>query len=223
MGQTNNAFENQAFNHLTADNAYYQSKLNRRSVSPSPARKFSQNRMPSPKPAHKKISVPANITYSSPQPLSLTNPSLVQTDTLIPNPHKNYRSRSPTPKIESKSHVSSPEKDDYDSQMDQNNDNASALDGGGNVSENASDNGSEVSDEGYRSLGIIQNTPSSSQASPPSASSKDSCDRGLGLQLNRLSLGSQASTEDADINGKSLCNTFYHKSTYLIYLKLSFG
>lgn len=50
---------------------------------------------------------------------------------------------------------------------------------GANKYENISDNGSEISDEGYRSLGLIQsNNP------------------------KRISLHSQASNEDADTNGK---------------------
>lgn len=50
---------------------------------------------------------------------------------------------------------------------------------GANKYENVSDNGSEISDEGYRSLGLIQsNNP------------------------KRISLHSQASNEDADTNGK---------------------
>lgn len=50
---------------------------------------------------------------------------------------------------------------------------------GANKYENISDNGSEISDEGYRSLGLIQsNNP------------------------KRISLHSQASNEDVEINGK---------------------
>lgn len=52
-----------------------------------------------------------------------------------------------------------------------------------NKYENISDNGSEISDEGYRSLGIIQSSGSASQAQ------------------KRVSLYSQASNEDAEISG----------------------
>lgn len=50
--------------------------------------------------------------------------------------------------------------------------------------ENISDNGSEISDEGYRSLGVIQ--------------------ANLSGTLKRSSLHSQTSTEDAELNGMSL-------------------
>lgn len=50
--------------------------------------------------------------------------------------------------------------------------------------ENISDNGSEISDEGYRSLGVIQ--------------------ANLNGNLKRSSLHSQTSTEDAELNGMCL-------------------
>jgi hypothetical protein len=50
---------------------------------------------------------------------------------------------------------------------------------GANKYENISDNGSEISDEGYRSLGLIQSN-----------------------NAKRISLHSQVSNEDADTNGK---------------------
>lgn len=50
--------------------------------------------------------------------------------------------------------------------------------------ENISDNGSEISDEGYRSLGVIQ--------------------ANLNGNLKRSSLHSQTSTEDAELNGMSI-------------------
>jgi hypothetical protein len=54
-----------------------------------------------------------------------------------------------------------------------------ATNDGANKYENVSDNGSEISDEGYRSLGLIQsNNP------------------------KRISMHSQASNEDADTSGK---------------------
>lgn len=57
---------------------------------------------------------------------------------------------------------------------------------GANKYENVSDNGSEISDEGYRSLGLIQsNNP------------------------KRISLHSQASNEDADTNGEILSLNFF--------------
>lgn len=205
MGNTNNAFENQAFNHLSADNAYYQSKISRRSVSPSPARKFA-NRPPSPNPIRK---------------LSTQNTAVVPSNTLVPNPHKNYRSRSPTPKvpqIESRKGNISPEKESLNIYDNNSCEGASTLDNIGNGSENASDNGSEVSDEGYRSLGVIQQGSGSTQASPPSVSSnsKDLIDRGLNMKLNRLSLGSQTSAEDADITGWYL--NFLFLTCFLKYL-----
>ena len=49
---------------------------------------------------------------------------------------------------------------------------------GANKYENLSDNGSEISDEGYRSLGLVQSN------------------------VKRISLHSQVSNEDADTNGK---------------------
>lgn len=54
--------------------------------------------------------------------------------------------------------------------------------------ENISDNGSEISDEGYRSLGIIQSSGTASQAQ------------------KRVSLYSQASNEDAEISGMYTCS-----------------
>lgn len=50
---------------------------------------------------------------------------------------------------------------------------------GANKYENVSDNGSEISDEGYRSLGLIQSN-----------------------NAKRISVHSQASNEDAETNGK---------------------
>lgn len=50
---------------------------------------------------------------------------------------------------------------------------------GANKYENISDNGSEISDEGYRSLGLIQSN-----------------------NAKRISLHSQVSNEDADTNGE---------------------
>lgn len=50
---------------------------------------------------------------------------------------------------------------------------------GANKYENISDNGSEISDEGYRSLGLIQSN-----------------------NAKRISLHSQVSNEDAETNGK---------------------
>lgn len=52
---------------------------------------------------------------------------------------------------------------------------------GANKYENVSDNGSEISDEGYRSLGLIQSN-----------------------NAKRISVHSQASNEDADTNGESI-------------------
>lgn len=62
--------------------------------------------------------------------------------------------------------------------------------------ENISDNGSEISDEGYRSLGLIQaNNQNNNQA-------------------KRTSLHSQASTEDAELNGK--LNTLYSIFIFIV-------
>ena len=63
---------------------------------------------------------------------------------------------------------------------------------GANKYENVSDNGSEISDEGYRSLGLIQSN-----------------------NAKRISVHSQASNEDAETNGKK----FYFK---IINKKLNF-
>lgn len=52
--------------------------------------------------------------------------------------------------------------------------------------ENISDNGSEISDEGYRSLGLIQGTGTGNTNN---------------INNNRLSLISQTSADDAEING----------------------
>jgi hypothetical protein len=72
-----------------------------------------------------------------------------------------------------------------DGKMDASNSNGSS-ESANKYDENVSDNGSEISDEGYRSLGLIQsNNP------------------------KRISLHSQASNEDADTNGKIMfvaCN-----------------
>lgn len=56
---------------------------------------------------------------------------------------------------------------------------SSAVNDGANKYENISDNGSEISDEGYRSLGLIHSN-----------------------NAKRISLHSQVSNEDADTNGK---------------------
>ncbi|GBP20733.1 GAS2-like protein pickled eggs [Eumeta japonica] len=60
------------------------------------------------------------------------------------------------------------------------------------ATESASDNGSEVSDEGYRSLGMVAGSAQGS----PSAGIK------IGTGSNRYSLHSQNSIEDAEFNGK---------------------
>lgn len=56
---------------------------------------------------------------------------------------------------------------------------------GANKYENISDNGSEISDEGYRSLGLIQSN-----------------------NAKRISLHSQVSNEDADTNGEFVAAIF---------------
>lgn len=67
---------------------------------------------------------------------------------------------------------------------------ASSTDGAGKF-ENISDNGSEISDEGYRSLGLIQN--GGAQNGP----------QGQSLSVDkRTSIHSQLSTDDADYSGK---------------------
>lgn len=77
--------------------------------------------------------------------------------------------------------------------------NGTANNDGANKYENISDNGSEISDEGYRSLGLIQSNTA-----------------------KRISLHSQVSNEDADTNGKfpELCsfsnfsnNRFKHRAS----------
>jgi hypothetical protein len=62
-----------------------------------------------------------------------------------------------------------------------------------NKYENVSDNGSEISDEGYRSLGIIQT--------------------GNNVE-KRVSLYSQASNEDADNSGE------WTKKTFVLFVKM---
>lgn len=62
--------------------------------------------------------------------------------------------------------------------------------------ENISDNGSEISDEGYRSLGVIQ--------------------ANLNGNLKRSSLHSQTSTEDAEQNGMSTVERFSRLTICLI-------
>jgi hypothetical protein len=59
-------------------------------------------------------------------------------------------------------------------------DNGTVVNDGANKYENISDNGSEISDEGYRSLGLIQSN-----------------------NAKRISLHSQVSNEDAETNGES--------------------
>lgn len=61
------------------------------------------------------------------------------------------------------------------------------------AAESASDNGSEVSDEGYRSLGVVAG---STQGSPSTKTT------------NRYSMHSQNSIEDAEFNGKFLISSF---------------
>lgn len=72
---------------------------------------------------------------------------------------------------------------------------SSKIENGDGKFENISDNGSEISDEGYRSLGLIQaNNQNNNQA-------------------KRSSLHSQASTEDAELNGK-LKNFLNYRSNF---------
>lgn len=68
---------------------------------------------------------------------------------------------------------------------------ATSTDGAGKF-ENISDNGSEISDEGYRSLGLIQNGGGGAQNGH----------LGQGLSVDkRTSIHSQLSTDDADYSG----------------------
>lgn len=69
---------------------------------------------------------------------------------------------------------------------------------GANKYENVSDNGSEISDEGYRSLGLIQSN-----------------------NAKRISVHSQASNEDAETNGE-LFNVFmkFERITYFLNLNV---
>lgn len=71
--------------------------------------------------------------------------------------------------------------------------------------ESASDNGSEVSDEGYRSLGVVAG---STQGSPSTKTT------------NRYSLHSQNSVEDAEFSGK--CYFFYETKTFLKRIKINY-
>lgn len=72
------------------------------------------------------------------------------------------------------------------------------LNGGDGKFENISDNGSEISDEGYRSLGLIQATGNA--------------------QAKRASLHSQNSMEDAELNGKLFRNIFTRFLKLIVYL-----
>lgn len=56
--------------------------------------------------------------------------------------------------------------------------------------ENGSDNGSEISDEGYRSLGLIHNSTGNDTTGK------------ISTKINRLSLTSQNSYDDADFGGR---------------------
>lgn len=67
------------------------------------------------------------------------------------------------------------------------NNNNNSNNDGANKYENVSDNGSEISDEGYRSLGLIQSN-----------------------NAKRISVLSQASNEDADTNGKQFNAFLYY-------------
>lgn len=68
------------------------------------------------------------------------------------------------------------------------NNNTNNLNNGADAYEKISDNGSEVSDEGYRSLGLVQTNINA---------------------LKRISLHSQASNDDAETNGKEIVTTFF--------------
>lgn len=69
--------------------------------------------------------------------------------------------------------------------------------------ENISDNGSEISDEGYRSLGVLQTTNSVAASNGTSSSSTTVTMMAHANENERSSsLHSQQSTEDADLNGK---------------------
>lgn len=67
---------------------------------------------------------------------------------------------------------------------------ATLAGGGDGKFENISDNGSEISDEGYRSLGLIQGGVGTANANINNNNN------------NRMSLISQTSTDDAELNGK---------------------
>lgn len=121
-----------------------------------------------------------------------------------PSPNLNTRSRSPTPNLKSSpkhssatntssSHVTSIQIP-VDNKV--NLVSEASLQISDPTSTDHSDNASEVSDEGYRSLGIIQTTDKT--------------------KANRLSYNSQNSVEDAEYNGKFLLFqlTPSHTTTY---------
>lgn len=102
-----------------------------------------------------------------------------------PSPNLNNRSRSPTPNLKSSpKHNSSSHVTAIQMPLDNkvNLVSEASLQISDPTSTDHSDNASEVSDEGYRSLGIIQTTDKT--------------------KANRLSYNSQNSVEDAEYNGE---------------------
>lgn len=144
----------------------------------------SRNRSRSPTPSRKHSTTinEHNRRSVSPSP----NKMKVKSKTLtIPN--RSMRSRSPTPSLFAQDRHVATMKIQPESRNSENHISEATLqilDTTVVNGETCSDNGSEISDEGYRSLGLIQNQ-----------------DGKLSNKINRLSLNSQNSYDDADFTG----------------------
>lgn len=131
-----------------------------------------------------------NMDKLHPSPNSLTSPNLARRS-MSPSPRRltdmrkkqssleSYGSSGPKSLPITAEIVNGGAYDSYDQSSGMGGQNGDAITNNSNKFENISDNGSEISDEGYRSLGVIQSNAQ-----------------------KRESLHSQASTDDAENNGE---------------------
>lgn len=142
-----------------------------------------------------------NMDKLHPSPNSLTSPNLARRS-MSPSPRRLIDMRKKQSSLESYGGNSGPKSlpitaevvngvgayDNYDQSSGGHNQTADTSANNSNKFENISDNGSEISDEGYRSLGVIQSNAQ-----------------------KRESLHSQASTDDAENNGEYLYGKLVEK------------
>jgi len=123
----------------------------------------------------------------------MTNEKTATTTTMLASPSLSRRSMSPSPRrlidirkkqisLEAQTTATTNNSQDEPPLVNEAKVESSTIgnNDGANKYENISDNGSDISDEGYRSLGLIQSN-----------------------NAKRISLHSQVSNEDAETNGKN--------------------